>query len=327
MSVDEMNEVREFRDDAPVADRARLAPGRDRLEQALRGRTRTRGFRSDWRVTAAAAAAAVAAITAITMVVTGVGDGGTAGPPMPAASRLVLGDPAEVLGRIADTVERGPAVPEPGSTQWTYERVVNGDSGVWPDDGDGPGEPKTHNEWKKYADPRFENGREGDDHSPRERYRFLTSLPDDPGGVLKKVRTFYPSGKQSQESRAAKDFGALRVLMESYPMPPEGLAKVYRALATVPGVEITDHLVRDVAGREAIAIGLRAGPEARMRAEILIDPRTYVYAGSRWIVLRDYMQDYPGADDTPDRPWKAGDIWLQDARLAAAVVDRKGQRP
>ncbi|MEV5611307.1 CU044_5270 family protein [Streptomyces sp. NPDC052225] len=327
MNVDEMNEVRQLRADAPVPDRGRLAPGRARLEEALRGRARTRRLRSDWRIAAGAAAGAVAAITAVTLLATGVGGDGTAGPATPAASRLVLGEPADVLGRIADTVEQGPEVPEPGPTQWTYQRVMRGDAGLWPNDGAATPEPQIQNEWKKYADPRFENGREGDDHSPRERYRFLKALPDDPKGVLRKAREFYPTGKHSRQSQAEEDFGSLRVLLASYPIPPDGLAKVYRALATVPGVEITDHLVRDVAGREAIAIGVRPGPTTDMRDEVLIDPRTYAYAGGRQIAVRDHMQDYPGADDTPDRPWKTGDIRLQNARLAAAVVDKKGQRP
>ncbi|MER5855696.1 hypothetical protein ABT131_08745 [Streptomyces sp900105245] len=38
---------------------------------------------------------------------------------------------------------------------------------------------------------------------------------------------------------------ALSVLLESQPIPPQALAKLYRALAAVPGAEVTDHLVRD----------------------------------------------------------------------------------
>jgi hypothetical protein len=98
-------------------------------------------------------------------------------------------------------------------------------------------EPEPQEHWERYADPRFENGKEGDDRSMRERLRFLDELPDDPAAVLKKVRAYYPSGKGDPVSEGEHDMGALSVLFASQPMPPQALAKLYRALAAVPGAE------------------------------------------------------------------------------------------
>ncbi|MEV0221328.1 CU044_5270 family protein [Streptomyces sp. NPDC050704] len=317
-----MTQVRDFRADAPAPDRARLAPGRTRLTEAAQGQGRTRRLRADWRLAAVGAAVAV---TAAALLVAGtVGGDGSPDRVTPGTSQTALGDAAEVLGRAADTVERYDPVSAPGTGQWIYEKTMSQSSGGWPGGSKEP--PRTDEEWMKYADPRFENWKEGDDHSPRERFRFIQQLPDDPAELLKKAREFYPSGEGENEPRAQHDFRALSVLLDTYPMPPEGLAKVYRALATVPGVDVGDRLVQDVAGRDAIAVYLDVNARANQRPEILIDPSTYELVGQRWVVLRDYEEQYPDGE-TPPRPWKAGDIVDQSARLETAVVDAKGERP
>ncbi|MCQ4207316.1 CU044_5270 family protein [Streptomyces longispororuber] len=325
MSVDEMNEVREFRDDAPVADRARLAPGRARLTAAATGGGRARRLRTDWRL---AAVGAVAVAVAATVLATGLGGDGPSDTQRtaPAATRTVTGTPAEILARAADTVERGRPVPAPRDGQWIYGKSMFGNDGGWPRSSSAPSpKPQTNESWKKYADPRFENGREGDDHSPREQFRLLTSLPDDPAAVLKKVRAFYPTDKKYPETAAQHGFRSLKVILGADPMPPEALAKLYRAMATIPGIQVQDRLVRDLAGRDALAVGLDDTGKNPTRTEILIDPRTYRVLGDRWVVTGDFSEKFPG--DSPPRPRKAGEIIYQGADLASGVVDRRGQRP
>ncbi|GAA3827152.1 CU044_5270 family protein [Streptomyces phyllanthi] len=319
--MDEMTQVRDFRADAPTPDRARLAQGRARLTEAAAGGGRARRLRADWRL---AAAGAVAAVTAAALLVVGVvGGDGSPGTVRPGASQTALGSAGEVLERAADTVEGYDPVPVPGAGQWIYEKTVQQSSGGWPGGSQEP--PQTDEGWTRYADPRFENWREGDDHSPRERFRFLQQLPDEPGALLKKAREFYPSGDGSKEPVAQHDFRALSVLLDTYPMPPEGLAKLYRALATVPGVKVRDRLVEDASGRRVIAVYVDGGAKATSRTELLIDARTYEPVGQRWIVVRDHEEKFP--EDTPPRPWKAGEIVHQSARVEAAVVDAKGDRP
>ena len=326
MNVDEMKDVREFRAGAPKPDRARLAAGRDRLSSAA-GRDRGRRLRADWRL---AAVGAAAALTAVAVLASGLGGGGHSGAErtVPAATRTVPGSVKEVLERAASTVERADPPPAPHAGQWIYEKKLSAAPGVWPETAGAQPEPEPEPQehWARYADPRFENGKEGDDRSMRERLRFLDELPDDPAAVLKKVRAYYPSGKDSPESEGEHDMRALSVLFESQPIPPQALAKLYRALAAVPGAEVTDHLVRDLAGRDALAVGHDEKGQ-KVRREILIDPHTYQYLGDRWIVVKDHKDTFPGAGDTPDRPWKAGDLMFQNALLATGVVDHDGDRP
>ncbi|GAA4993695.1 CU044_5270 family protein [Streptomyces siamensis] len=326
MNVDEMKDVREFRAGAPKPDRARLAEGRDRLSSAA-GRGRGGRLRADWRL---AAVGAAAALTAVAVLASGLGGGGHSDvePTVPAGTRTVQGSVKEVLERAATTVERADPSPTPHAGQWIYVKKLSASPGIWPESAapQPEPEPEPHEHWARYADPRFENGKEGDDRSMRERLRFLDELPDDPAAVLRKVRAYYPPGKNSHESEAEQDMGALSVLFASQPIPPQALAKLYRALAAVPGAEVTDHLVRDLAGRDALAVGHDEKGQ-KIRREILIDPHTYQYLGDRWIVVKDYKDTFPGADDTPDRPWKAGDLMFQNAFLATGVVDHKGDRP
>ncbi|WP_406505737.1 CU044_5270 family protein [Streptomyces sp. NBC_01602] len=325
MNVDEMKDVREFRAGAPKPDRARLAAGRDRLSSAA-GRGRGRKLRADWRL---AAVGAAAALTAVAVLASGLGGGGHSGAErtVPAATRTVPGSVKELLERAASTVERADPPPTPHAGQWVYEKKLSASPEEWPKSAAAQPEPEPEPEpqehWARYADPRFENGKEGDDRSMRERLRFLDELPDDPAAVLKKVRAYYPSGKGNPESEGEHDMGALSVLFKSQPIPPQALAKLYRALAAVPGAEVTDHLVRDLAGRDAIAVGNDEKGQ-KVRREILIDPHTYQYLGDRLIVVKDYKDSF---DDVPDRPWKAGDLIFQNALLATGVVDHKGDRP
>ncbi|NEE38274.1 hypothetical protein G3M53_74360, partial [Streptomyces sp. SID7982] len=89
-----------------------------------------------------------------------------------------------------------------------------------------------------------------------------------------------------REDKDAHSFRALTVLLESYPLPPDALARMYRAMATVKGVGVTDHLIRDATGRQVIAV-TRAYDE-NSRREVLLDPVDYSYAGQRDVVTRTH---------------------------------------
>ncbi|MFE6893123.1 CU044_5270 family protein [Streptomyces sp. NPDC057694] len=328
MNLDEMKDVRGFRAGAPTPDRGRLAEGRARLTGAAQD-GRARRIRADWRL---AAVGAAAALTAVAVLATGIGGDG-ADRSAPADTRRVEGSVGEVLERAATAMEKGDPPATPHAGQWIYTKTLSRDPGVWPKDkSNTQPSPRTgpQESWTLYADPRFENGKEGDDRSPRERLQFLNALPSDPDAVLKKIRAYYPSGKDNPESEGEHDMRAMSVVLETRPMPPKALAKLYRALAAVPGAEVTPRLVHDAAGRDAIAVGHDEKGQ-KVRREILIDPRTYQYLGDRWLIVKDYKEsfDFPGGpdDNTPDRPWKAGDIMFQNALLDTAVVDHKGDRP
>ncbi|MFF1835227.1 CU044_5270 family protein, partial [Streptomyces sp. NPDC058231] len=172
------------------------------------------------------------------------------------------------------------------------------------------------------------NGKDDDYRTSQQVYRAAEKLPDDPAQLLKKVRSFYPTGHTAEsppEAEAQHTFRAMGLMVEAYPIAPDALARIYRALATVPGVRVTDHLVKDAAGREAIAITRKEDGSHEQR-EILINPRDYSYAGLRFVAAEDYEVKSPFTAGPPGT-YKAGDVLNSEARVMAAVVDAKGQKP
>ncbi|MFI9148908.1 CU044_5270 family protein [Streptomyces sp. NPDC053367] len=301
--MDEMTAVRGLRSDAPEARRPDLVAGRERLlREAARG-SRGRRLRTDWRLAALGAAAAITAAALVGTQVVRDGSGET----RPGSSYTVeIGSARTLLNRAADTIAAGPAVTARDG-QWIYEKTVESNA---TDDVTGP---QTEEGWKKYADPALERGKAGDDHSPREQYAFLTGLPDDPRQVRAKARAFYDATDPT-ESRVQHEYRALGVVLSrSYPYDPEGLAKVYRALATVPGVRAAE--VTDALGRDAIALYLKAKDPSAGRQEILLDPVTYLYRGFRYVA------------GSGEEGFGKGDVILSGVREEVAVVDREGQRP
>jgi len=95
-------------------------------------------------------------------------------------------------------------------------------------------------------------------------------------------------------------------------------------MATVGGVKVTDHLIRDASGREVIAV-TREYDKSDSHRGILIDPVDYSYAGERDVVTRTHT--VPGDSGIPDLVEKRGDVLIDIARTHAAVVDAKGQKP
>ncbi|MET9515178.1 CU044_5270 family protein [Streptomyces sp. NPDC002994] len=333
--MDEMTQLRAMRADAPTPDRAALAPGRQRLTEALAGGRRSRRLRADWRIASVGAAAAITAAALLGTQLVGASAPDPAGPA--ASGVLSLGSPAEVLNRAADHLERQQAAPEPRADQWIYTRTVLGKQAGGKDFGGFATGEVTYepDSWLPYDNPAAEDGKDDDEYSAREIYRAAAALPDDPARLLEKVRAFYPTGTGKNgppEDEARHSFRALGAVIESYPLPPDALARLYRAMATVPGVQVTDHLVRDAAGREAIAITRDEGGESHMRREFLIDPRGYGYLGMRDVAAEDYTYTLQMPDGVtmgdgkkdPSQKFKAGDILYSVARTKAAVVDAEG---
>ncbi|MET9735807.1 CU044_5270 family protein [Streptomyces sp. NPDC006458] len=300
--MDEMTAVRYLRSEAPVAQRPDLVPGRDRLlREAGRG---SRRLRADWRL-AAVGAAAITAVALIGTQVVGDGSGDTRPGSLPSYT-IELGSAKDLLNQAADVIAASPGT-SARAGQWVYSRTV--ETNLTEDDRPGP---RTSEAWTKYADPAFENGRQGDDHSPREQYEFLRTLPDDVQQVRARARQFYDA-TDSTESRVQHEYRALgAVLARAYPYDPEGLAKVYRALASIPGVQAAD--VTDVTGRAAIALYLKGTHPSADRSEILLDPVTYLYRGFRYVATTD------------GDGWERGDAVISGARVAVGVVEKEGRQ-
>ncbi|WP_404952106.1 CU044_5270 family protein [Streptomyces sp. ARC12] len=319
--MDELTQLRELRADAPVPDRAALAPGRALLTDAIAGRSRrTRRLRADWRI---ASLGAAAAITAAALIITQVVD--TSSNPDTLANNLDLSGPTVTLNRAADFLEEREAPPEPRAGQWIYAvnmfakpELAATENIADPDNSPEPS-------WTPYADPEMEKDPADDAWSSRETYHAAEGLPDDPAALLAEVRALYPAfdtERGREESSTARTFRGLSTLIESYPLSPAARARIYRALGTVPGVRVTDHLVRDAAGRKAIAVTYEE-PGSHERQELLLSPSDYTYAGTRHVVTEDHELNEQGFV----AKMTAGDITLDRARTAAAVVDARGEVP
>ncbi|MFC4467983.1 CU044_5270 family protein [Streptomyces xiangluensis] len=296
--MDEMTAVRELRADAPAPSRARLAEGRERLLQETRRGARGRRLRADWRLATVGAAVAITAAAVIGTQV--VGDDGRTQPGSQPRYTLELGSAKNLLNEAADVIAaRPPANPRDG--QWVYLKSVETNT----TDEEQPG-PHTSENWIKYADPSMEDGKAGDDHSPREQYGFLKSLPDDPERVRAEARAFF-NATDPGETRTQHEYRALSaIISRAYVIDPEGLAKVYRAMATIPGVRAAQ--VLDAAGRDAIALYLKGDSPGGSRDETLLDPTTYLSSGYRFVEREDQ-------------------VVLNGARLAMGLVEEKGERP
>lgn len=333
--MDEMSKLREWRADAPTPDRARLAPGRRRLLDAAGTRKRRRlPAPGDWRVVSGAVAAGVTAVALLsTSLGGGPGDGtGTAAADgdVQTAQPLVPQARASDLLRKAATAVAADSVPQPQSGDWVYVREVRV-GGSEPDDNS----PNVSESWFEYADPEFEDWNEGDDHSPREGFEYLAALPEEPDAVLQKARWFYPEdggrpdtedpgAGRSDTELAAWNFGSLGLLAGTVPNHPRGQARIYEAMATIPGLRVADTTVMDPAGRRALAFYL--GDEVDtddgpFRDELLIDPETYNYLGTRYIATEDTDRSRygPAAEE--------GDVVAGTAVLSTALVDDDGERP
>lgn len=321
--MDEMTRLREFRADAPAPDRGTLAPGRQRLTDAVAGGRRGFRGRPDWRLASlgAAVAVTVAALLGTQLL-------GASGPrpaePAAAAGALDLSGPAATLGQAAGFLEGLTPPPEPRDDQWIYTRTVMAP----PELKAGAGDPALFrydpDYWVRYRDLTVEKDQSDDDRSAREIYRAAAALPEDPEALLAQVRELYPAADGEDEEQ--QEFRGLGVLVESYPVPPAALARIYRAMATIPGVEITNHLVEDAAGREAIAV-TRDEEGTHQRREILLSPSDYGFAGLRFRITEDYEMEMPKGMRGPGQKYTAGDIPLDQARTEAAVVDAKGAKP
>ncbi|MFF4351951.1 CU044_5270 family protein [Streptomyces sp. NPDC001530] len=313
--MDDLTLLRELRADAPAPPRARLGAGRDRLlrEAARGGRPRGRRPgrpRADWRLAAVGAAAAIAAASVIGSQVFGTGDDGAASPGGRPPYTYELGSAKDILVEAAGAVADDP-VPSVHANEWTYQKLLR----IYAQE-DGPGEekggPRVVEHWAKYVDPLFENGRSGDDRSPRETFTFLAQLPEAPEQVKKKVDAFFVEDKGAEPGDAHDYAGLSSLVSRATVIEPTGLATVYRTMATIPGLRAVE--TRDAAGREAIGIYLPGQARSGMPNLLLLDPRTYHFSG--WGTMR-----------RGGGIWKSVQAVNNEAVLETAVVDKEGERP
>ncbi|MGW0081667.1 CU044_5270 family protein [Streptomyces sp. NPDC003393] len=297
--MDEMTQVRDLRADAPVPDRARLAPGRGRLVDAARGGGRPQG---PWGRRRFVVGAAVAAVTAVAVTASVLVKGDDSGREVtPAASPGVLRtlDPkglsaAELLDRAAAVLEHEPPVAEPRADQWIHTETRQEAQGA-----NAKVPAPVSEKWTRYDGTREavetrgakghkpalrygtrQPGRDGE-RSPRELYRFLSALPADGEQALATIRKANAVPDVPGEPGTQRDYGEMKALLTAPVVPHDGLAGLYRALATLPGGEVVDHLLKTATGRQVIALRYQSAQTQGPTQEWLIDPQTCRIVGSR----------------------------------------------
>ncbi|MEV6864203.1 CU044_5270 family protein, partial [Streptosporangium subroseum] len=153
----------------------------------------------------------------------------------------------------------------------------------------------------------------------------LARRPVTPEGVLAKVRRaledlkMQPMDSQSLPPMEERLFQAVYQLMGSQALPPEVRAALFRGLATIPGVSLTED-VADADGRRGIAFRYtgRSG-----RYDLILDPVDFRFLGTYGVAAKDRTIEYT---EQPPSFVKAGTPLTLTARLEARVVDGPGQR-
>ncbi|MCA1221902.1 CU044_5270 family protein [Streptomyces sp. 8L] len=145
----------------------------------------------------------------------------------------------------------------------------------------------------------------------RPTYRWLASLPTDPGALLKVLAPH--SGADGHESRDQAVFEMIGGILSSNVMPAENEAAFYRAMAEIPGVrEVPDAV--DAAARHGIGI-TREDASSASRDVWIFDKHSLRFIGSR---------SYTTADHEPGR---ADVLSGSVAILQRGVVDQHGMLP
>lgn len=341
--LDELRELRAFRDAVPPPDPDRLASGRARLLRESRGGGRRR--RS--RLRSPAARLAVAAGAAVV-----IGAGGTVaalrdGSP-PAETRPVSA--TVFLERAAAASEREPDR-RPANDQWVYTKVSF-------DVGDHPPQarPADHFEqWVRFdglksaypapiADPGggvkiVDNayaetyGNDSEERTPAEWYDHLRDLPDDPPALLAAVYRRHDEyvresgGEAFAQGRDQWVFWRLASYLERAPsVPPSARATIFRAIADIPGVEVRARAA-DALARPGAAV-VRTGEDG-VRVEVIIATGSYAYLGTRSVnTVPMTFPPPPGGSGRPVRPAVPAGKVLNDRALAASgIVDEPGVLP
>jgi hypothetical protein len=298
--MDEMTLLREFRASAPAA-----APSEVR-ERAL-GERRASRRRPVLRLAVAAALAVTGGGVAVTVLQ----------PASPSA--------AAVLDRAALALADSPTPPPPTPLQWVYQRTLFRDPHT--------GQAGTHagESWSRFdgalgADRRPDGKAhvQGIEYSPlgtpQQWYDVLVALPERPEDVLAFLRRdpLYTSDAATQADR---DFDEVtQALTADTFVPPADQARLYLALAAIPGVGVDEKAAPDLVGRPVLSItftGDTSLGRAGDRWELLLDPATYAVLGLRGTAGSDI-------DLGEGTIVTAGHVWYEMAILDHRIVDRAG---
>lgn len=324
--MDEMQALRELRADVGPAAPRRMAALRAGLLRSMHAPPppRRRMPKLVWRL-GLACVLTVALLAGITIAQGNPSDGPAKGPLQPLQPRPA--NAAVFLDRAADQVARQPSQQKPlQDGQWVYIRDL-GSNKTQDDKGREKVDITKQEFWFRFDGEEFAGriGTGGLDRFPVEqagdpdfwypaRVRdFQAKLPLDPDRLLAavhaEVKRMHPKQREFHQGRGldsqtvwlisellGADVGVLPT--------PELQAAMYRALAKVPGIKVTENVI-DLAGRRSVVLDYTWG---WYQTGIVLDPTSYAYRGAAWEL-------------------KDGKVYTGSARLQAAIVDQPGQLP
>ena len=140
-------------------------------------------------------------------------------------------------------------------------------------------------------------------------YRYLATLPADPAALRRILLA-------NNHSSPAGAFRAIENLMQDFALPARFQAELYAVLTGLPGVHF-DRSAIDFACRHGI--GLHMIQQGFLKMEIIINPRTYTYMGSLWVVDKTLIKY--------GKHLHKGSIWGWNAILGSGIVKKAGQLP
>lgn len=185
-------------------------------------------------------------------------------------------------------------VPADRRDEWMFRNKIN--SVKWLPGHEGDGKPEAATSFKDGAEFRAKCGNYSyfaagqpdrctvaSFHNPSP--EFIAALPKDPKELLAKLR------EEGQGNDAGAFMGALEAL-RSGRYPAEVRANIFRALALLPGLVVTDKRA-NLDGKEGVALGKRYYDDF---TEIIIDPANGDFIGSREVVAEDQSAGEGGLD-------------------------------
>jgi RNA polymerase sigma-70 factor (ECF subfamily) len=291
--MDDLTLLRSLRDDVAEPDAARLAPAYLNLETAMRSAERKAAARRSpraprrhpirWAAVGLTAAAAVA--TAVVV-------GGVLAPPHPAsasaaaivlrkAASEALADPDPVAGpgqylkfeqRYLVGEDETTAKTEQDRIRMTdlYVPANLDDEWVQVFHGGGLGTTVRRGAAGAYASV------DGPSHA--DQLRAILAIPTGSGAeTLASFDAQYQGGSTSREE---DDWKRITDVLEAYPLPALLRARLFEALALIPGATSTPG-VANLDGRVGIAIGRSEPNRGDSRREIIVDPDTGQLIGTR----------------------------------------------
>jgi len=302
--MDELTLLRELGDDPPALAPAARTAARMRLRREMMREGRPPGRRAAGAIAVAFTAAAVAGAIALS-------DDGDPSPGTPAVE-LASARARHVLHLAAQhSLTDVPAAAVPRGDQFVYIREVLEETPV-----DGHSKPRTFVDevWSSVDGSRpsrvSERGRSWTEppwaHAniwPPRSYHELARLPTDPAELRRVIRG------SSSGADYETEYMYLNSLLTGRRLMPPGLqAAAFRALAQIPGVDVSDEM--DLRGRRGI--GITRGPNpVGDESMLILDRETYEYLGAR----SEYLTS-------------EGERVVQvTTREEEGIVDRIGERP